>query len=108
MCAPLDFVNTDFPASFVTYAGKDFFCGGQGPKLVEKLKELGVHVEEYGSVKFMDNHCFSLTWKSKAAKANNDATAPKAKSDATRMRKGERQGRSLFRFVIRDGELHFT
>ena len=75
MCAPLDYINADFPASFVTYAGKDFFCGGQGPKLVEKLKSLGVHVEEYGSVKFMDNHCFSLTWKGKAARANNDATA---------------------------------
>lgn len=75
LCAPIDHVDANFPASFITYAEQDFFCGGQGPKLVEKLKGLGVHVEEFHSTKFAENHCFSLTWNGKSAKKNNQLTA---------------------------------
>lgn len=75
LCAPIDHVTADFPASFVTYAEQDFFCGGQGPKFIEKLQSLGVHVEEFHSVKFAENHCFSLTWNGKSAKINNAKTA---------------------------------
>lgn len=72
ICAPIDLVCEGFPASFVTYAEKDIFCKGQGPKLIEKLKGLGVHVEEYHSTKLTDNHCFPLSWTTKAAKENNE------------------------------------
>ncbi len=74
-CAPINFVDASFPASFITYADQDFFCGGQGPRLIEKLQGLGVHVEEFHSLKFMENHCFSLTWGNKAARKNNELTA---------------------------------
>ncbi len=68
-------VTEEFPASFVTYAQKDIFCGGQGDALIKILKEKGVYCEEYHSVKFMDNHCFSLNWKGKAARENNERIA---------------------------------
>lgn len=68
--APYAFVDETFPISFITYAEKDFFCKGQGQKLIAKLKELGVHVEEHHSTKFMDNHCFPLNWNKGAAKEN--------------------------------------
>lgn len=68
--APYNFVDETFPTSFITYAEQDFFCRGQGQKLIEKLQGLGVHVEEHHSTKFMDNHCFPLNWTKGAAKEN--------------------------------------
>lgn len=73
-CAPINYVNEYFPATFVTHATQDFFCGGQAQSLCKKLSEYGVYFEEYGSEKFSDNHCFSLTWKTAAAKENNAKT----------------------------------
>jgi acetyl esterase/lipase len=70
ICAPIDFVSKDFPVTFITYAEQDIFCKGQGNKLFDKLKSLGVHVEEDHSVKFGDNHCYPLSWKTKAAAKN--------------------------------------
>ncbi len=74
ICAPIDYVTSSFPKTFVTYAKKDFFCGGQGERMIEKLKELGVYHEEYHSTKFTSNHCFSLGWKGKDPEANNRLT----------------------------------
>lgn len=68
--APFDFVDESFPISFITYAEKDIFCRGQGQKLIEKLQGLGVHVESHHSTKFFDNHCYPLSWTTKAAKEN--------------------------------------
>lgn len=68
--APFDFVDASFPISFITYAEKDMFCKGQGQKLVAKLKDLGVHVEEHHSTKFLDNHCYPLNWNHGAAVEN--------------------------------------
>lgn len=68
--APFGFVDENFPKSFITYAEKDMFCSGQGQKLIEKLKTLGVHVEEHHSTKFLDNHCYPLNWNKGAAKEN--------------------------------------
>ena len=66
-----NYVTANWPTSFIVYAEQDFFCGGQGEALVEKLDELGVYQEHYASKKFGDNHTFSLTWTSKAAKECN-------------------------------------
>ena len=66
-----NYVTANWPTSFVVYAEQDFFCGGQGEGLCEKLDELGVYQEHYGSTKFSDNHTFSLTWSSKATKECN-------------------------------------
>ncbi|MEG2451150.1 MAG: alpha/beta hydrolase, partial [Clostridia bacterium] len=71
LCSPLDLVTKDFPISFVSYANKDIFCKGQGQVFIEKLKKEGVHVESFNSKKLLDNHCFSLGWKSKASRENN-------------------------------------
>lgn len=65
--APIEYVDANFPKSFIIYAEKDIFCKGQGQKLVEKLKELGVYYEEHHSTKFLDNHCYPLNWNKGAA-----------------------------------------
>lgn len=75
LCSVLPFVNEQFPVSFITHAQKDIFCGGQADGLMKLLKEKGVHYEEFHSTSLIDNHCFSLNWKSKAARKNNDLTA---------------------------------
>ena len=74
LCSVLPHVTEEFPASFLTHAAKDIFCGGQADGLMKLLGEKGVHYEEYHSDGFMDNHCFSLNWKSKAARENNRLT----------------------------------
>ncbi|MCM1305920.1 MAG: alpha/beta hydrolase [Bacteroides sp.] len=68
--APYVFVDENFPISFITYAEKDVFCKGQGQKLIKKLQDLGIHVEQHHSTKFLDNHCFPLNWDKGAAKEN--------------------------------------
>ena len=75
LCSVLPFVNEQFPVSFITHAQKDIFCGGQADGLMKLLKEKGVHCEEFHSTSLIDNHCFSLNWKSKVARKNNDLTA---------------------------------
>lgn len=70
--SPADYITEKFPKSFITAAGKDFFCRGQGEKLVETLNNYGIYNELYRSTKFMDNHTFPLTWTSKAARENNE------------------------------------
>lgn len=69
--SPLRFVNEKFPETFITYAEKDFFCGGQGEAMIEKLKKYNVPYSEYHSTKFTQNHTFPLTWKGQAAEENN-------------------------------------
>ena len=71
LCTPVNFVDDKYPTTFVTYAKKDIFCKGQSEKLIERLKENGVAVEEYHSTKFASNHCFCLNWKGKDAVTNN-------------------------------------
>ncbi len=71
LLSPINYVNSDFPKSFITYAEQDFFCKGQGEVLIKKLEELGVTCRHYHSVKFTENHTFPLTWNSKGAKENN-------------------------------------
>lgn len=85
ICAPIDRVTSEFPKSFITYAKKDFFCGGQGERMLENLKNVGVYHEEYHSTKFTSNHCFSLNWKGKDPEKNNDLT----KDFLLRFAKGE-------------------
>ena len=71
LLSPINFIDENFPKTFVTYAEQDFFCGGQGELLIRKLQELGVTCKHYHSVKFGENHTFPLTWTSKGAKENN-------------------------------------
>ena len=75
LCSVLPFVTEEFPVSFITHAQKDIFCGGQADGLMKLLADKGVHAEEFHSTSLIDNHCFSLNWKSKAARKNNELTA---------------------------------
>lgn len=68
--APIEFADESFPISFITYSEKDMFCKGQGQKLIAKLEQCGVHVEEHHSTSLMDNHCFPLNWNTGAAVEN--------------------------------------
>ncbi len=70
MLAPFDFVDENFPKTFITYSEQDMFCKGQGQKLIKKLNDLGVYVEEHHSTKFNDNHCYPLNWDKGAAIEN--------------------------------------
>lgn len=71
LCVPVKLIDEKFPPTFVTYAQKDIFCKGQSEGLIERLKELGVAVDEYHSTKLTQNHCFCLNWKGKDAVTNN-------------------------------------
>ena len=69
--SPIEFISKDFPQSFIVYAKKDIFCLGQGQELIGKLNNFGIRCESFGSTSFFDNHTFSLTWSSHAAKKVN-------------------------------------
>ena len=69
--SPIDYLTPAFPSSYVIYAKKDIFCKGQGEELLKRLEEDGVKTERFASTSVFDNHTFSLTWRSKAAKKAN-------------------------------------
>ena len=66
--SPIDHLSSNFPKAFIIYAEQDFFCGGQGETLCQKLTELGVYHEAYWSTTLEDNHTFPLIWNTEAAK----------------------------------------
>lgn len=105
ICSPLPFMGEDFPATFVVYADKDIFCGGQAEFLTRRLDELDVYYESYHSVSMLRNHCFSLEWASREAKEVNAlirkfldkalcGTLPAKMSDATEIIRAQEQIRS--------------
>lgn len=63
-----DYVTEAFPKTFLTYAKQDFFVSGQGETFAAKLKECGVPVTVDSTTKFFDNHCYHLTFFTKASK----------------------------------------
>lgn len=71
-CIPIDFVNSEFPPTFLIYSNNDTFCKGQGNKMLDKLREAGVYTEYYVARHSNSNHCFSLTWSGEDATAANE------------------------------------
>lgn len=69
--SPLEFINSDFVPAFLIYAEKDILCRGQTEILLQKLEENDVYYESYHSKSIFQNHCFSLSWTSEAAKEAN-------------------------------------
>ena len=69
--SPLEFINEDFPPTFLIYAEKDILCRGQTEILAQKLDEKDVYYESYHTKSVFQNHCFSLSWSSEAAKEAN-------------------------------------
>ena len=80
-----DRANPRFAHTFLTYAKKDIFCGGQSEALIAALQKNGVYFEQFHTKTLADNHCFSLNWNTRAAKKNNALTA----DFLTRVAKGE-------------------
>ncbi len=70
-CSPIPFVNKDFPATFIVYAEKDLFCGGQYNFMIDALEKNDIYYESYHTVSMKRNHCFSLEWTSREAKEAN-------------------------------------
>ena len=85
LCDLPSLVNPRFPSTFLTYAKKDIFCGGQSEALIAALQKNGVYFEQFHTKTLADNHCFSLNWNTRAAKKNNSLTA----DFLTRFAKGE-------------------
>lgn len=69
--SPMEFVNEDFPPTFLIYAEKDILCRGQTELFAQKLDEKDVYYESYHTKSIFQNHCFSLSWTSDAAKEAN-------------------------------------
>ena len=70
----LPHLNSSFPPCFVIYAKNDFFCKGQGEKLMLILKEKGIYCEDYASKIPTSNHVFSLNQRNSDAKAVDKLT----------------------------------
>jgi len=68
----IDLLPKDFPKCFICYSSKDMLCGGQSQLLMKKLDEYNIPYVEVHSTKFSDNHCYSLTWVSDAARECNN------------------------------------
>lgn len=68
----LELMDERFPKSFVACSKKDIICGGQSQLLINRINELKLDSEVAYSTKLSDNHCYPLTWKSKAARECND------------------------------------
>ncbi|MCH5163187.1 MAG: alpha/beta hydrolase [Clostridiales bacterium] len=72
VCMPFDYINSDFPPSFLIYSPSDFFCKNQGDVLKDRLDELGVYNEHYEARHNSAIHCFSLNWRGEDAFAANE------------------------------------
>ncbi len=72
--SPIEYVNKDFPPTFVTYSKYDIFCGGQGERLCEELEKHGIYHESFCSKMLYNNHCFSLGNTTCEAKKNDKLT----------------------------------
>lgn len=71
ICSPLPYISEDFPSTFIVYAKKDIFCGGQAEYMLKALETHDIYYESYHSISHKRNHCFSLEWTSKEAQETN-------------------------------------
>lgn len=56
----IDYADGKLPECFLMYSTHDDFCGGQAETLRDKLRSLGVKVEEYAATGEKEGHCFHL------------------------------------------------
>ncbi|MCH5163827.1 MAG: alpha/beta hydrolase [Clostridiales bacterium] len=91
-CSPLPFITDGFPPTFIIYAERDIFCGGQAEHMIKELEKNDIYYESYHSVSMRRNHCFSLDWANREAKEVNallkdfvgkmvDGTLPRRQSE---------------------------
>lgn len=74
LCNSMNFVGEGFPPTFISAAKFDVLCKGQGEAFLKKLNEKGVYNESHVARSIFANHCYSLTWKSRNARINNEKT----------------------------------
>ena len=56
----LDFINKDFPKTFIVEAVNDAFCGGQMEDMLKKLAEFNIETDFYVADTEGDGHCTHL------------------------------------------------
>lgn len=66
--SPIEHVNRDFGKIFVSFSTHDVFLKGQGEKLIEKLKELGLDYSADIAPRIVENHCYHLLFYKKYSK----------------------------------------
>lgn len=71
-CMPTDFIDPNFPPTFLVYSDRDVFCKGQGEAMRRALCDCGVYTEYYKARHFYSNHCFCLLWRGEDASAANE------------------------------------
>lgn len=60
-----EFINKDFPISFVTYPINDFLCPEQGEPFIKLLQEKGIKYRYHKGDKTRDVHCYHFFWHSR-------------------------------------------
>ncbi|MCH5351744.1 MAG: alpha/beta hydrolase [Clostridiales bacterium] len=71
-CMPTDFIDGNFPPTFLVFSERDVFCKGQGEAMQKKLLDCGVYTESYKARHAYSNHCFCLFWRGEDASAANE------------------------------------
>ncbi len=71
LCSPINLLSANFPPTFMIYSKHDLFCGGQAERMITKMHEQGIYAEVYASTTLIDNHIFSLAWRTPQAKRAN-------------------------------------
>lgn len=68
-------ITPEFPQTFVTYAQHDSLCIGQTDVLLPALRQHNIPTEVFCAKSKADDHCFSLMWRSPAARRSNQLLA---------------------------------
>ena len=58
--SPINFVNENWAETYISMAGKDLFCGGQGEEMVKELARNGVKTTIYKAYNMGETHCSHL------------------------------------------------
>lgn len=69
--SPINWIDENFPESYVIHSQKDVFCSGHGDTLIKKLEQYNIPYKSFKATKLISNHCFSLFWDMKDSKLCN-------------------------------------
>lgn len=58
--SPINFVNGNWAETYISMAGNDAFCGGQGEEMVKELNKNGVKTTVYEAYNMGEIHCSHL------------------------------------------------
>ncbi len=66
--SPINFVNENWPETYISMAKKDLFCGGQGEEMAKALIKNGVKTTIYQAYTMGETHCSHLLPYKKSSK----------------------------------------